>query len=280
MIGNTGSHWEKPHLGSDKAGGGLYEEVPIDVVSRINRATVFFDFIDLFDLNAGAASPWLLTQLVAGGAIFSGAGNGGSMQLNCAAVDAQGIGSLQCNSPAWVASTSDSLDGMENRILSAGIRFSHSDFSVSNWFWGLAGTDTTLMGTTGLLLATGGDNCVGWHHIVDAVSQGGITGPDGNNVRMVSAGGGVANYEGTLLSAANVGPVPAPADASIDSISFDYGIKIIGTQNVEWYRNGRLVHRRRMSNAINAAMTLSFAAVSNGTDENWIIDYVWGSTSR
>lgn len=277
MALGTGTHWSGPLLGADNAQGGLYEEVPADILSRVNRSSVFYDYHDGQDFTT--TINWTLTQLVGGGAAGSVAGSNGVLQINCAAVDAQGVGSFQNNVAGFVPSTANSLDGMENRIIAAACRFSHSDFSIANWFFGLAAADTTLMNTTGTLLAVGGDNFVGWHHIVDAVAQGGLTGPDGNDVRMASAGTAVANYEGTLLSAAQ-NPLAAPANAAIDSVMVEYGIKIIGTQNVEFYRNGILRHRRRMSAALAGSLTLSFGMISNGTDENWLVDYVWGNASR
>lgn len=277
MALGTGTHWSAPLLGDDKAGGGLYEEVPADILSRTHRSSIYYDFLDGQEFTT--TINWTLTPLTAGTVAAAATGTNGQLLLNCLAVDAQGIGSFQNNVSAYTPSLADSTDGLASRVISAAARFSHSDFSVSNWFFGLAAADTTLMGTTGTLLTVGGDNCVGWHHVVDAVAQGGITGPDGNDVRMVSAGTAVANYQATLLSAAQV-PLAAPANASIDGVMVEYGIKIIGTQGVEFYRNGILRHRRQMAVALTGPLTLSFGAVSNGTDENWLVDYVWASASR
>lgn len=281
MFRGTGTHFGSPLLGDERAGGGLYEEVPVDLQSRINRNAFFIDFHDGLDFSAG--NTFLLTQLTAGGAVNPiNPGANGQIRLTPAAVDAQGVGSFQYVTRSLMATTADSIDGMDNRIIACGARFLHSDFSIADWYFGLAESDTTLMGATGLLLTNGGDNCVGFHHIVDAVAQGGVTGPDGNNLRMVSAGTGVANYETTFLSAGNVAPVAVPTDAQIDGVFVSYGIKIIGTQNIEFYRNEKLVHRRRMSTALSTSVGLvpSFAIVSNGTDENFDIDYVWYSSSR
>lgn len=278
MFRGTGTHFGSPLLGDERAGGGLYEEVPADILSRIARSSQFYDFTDGLDFSS--SNNWVVTQIAANGSSTSvvGAANG-VHQIDSAAVNNDGIGSFQTNKSFMTASTTDSIDGMDNRIISAGARFSVSDYSGSDWFFGIAEIDSTLMLATGLLAANGADNCVGFQHAGEAVNQGGVSQTDGNDIRLVSAGGGVANIQATLASAAQF-PVAIPADAAVDGILIEYGIKIIGTQNVEWYRNGRLVHRRRMSNALANAMCLSFANVSVGASVLMNIDFVWGSASR
>lgn len=284
MFRGTGTHFGSPLLGDERSGGGLYEEVPADILSRLNRATVFLEFIDLSDFGSG--TNWTVTAIVAGTASSSTSTAGGALSLDPGAVDNQGLGSVQYGGGGaayFIASTTDSIDGMDNRIISCSARMNSSDFSASDWFFGLAGFDTTLMGTTGALLTTGADNCVGWQHAGESLTQGGVSGTDGNDVRMVSAGGGVANLEATLLSAGNVAPVPAPANAAVDNVFIEFGFKIIGTRNVEFYRNGRLVHRRLMSNALASGMVISFANVNVGGagGQNIILaDYVMASASR
>lgn len=281
MARGTGTHFGSPLYGDDRSGGGLYEEVPVDIQSRTNRAAFFFDLADVNDMVTG--TNWTKTDIVASSLSAVTTTNGGVFTIDPGAVDNQGLGSLQFNVAYMVPNGSTQLDGMPSRIISAEARFACSDFSASDWFWGLAAADTTLMGTTGALLTTGADNCVGWHHAGETLNQGGINQNDANDVRMVSAGGGVANMEATLLSLANVAPVAVPANSAIDAIQVSYGIKIIGTQNVEFYRNQRLVHRRRMSNALAASLTLSFTNVNVGGagGQNVIsLDYCWGSTSR
>ena len=284
MAIGTGSHWSGPLYGSDNAGGGLYDDLPIEIQNRRFRSYVFYDFTDLLQDDTGATNLWTTTALVASTApaiITSPVNNGGFLRVTSDGVDAQGLGSFQTSVSTMLVSTAAQADGTSKRVISMGTRLKVSDWSASDWFWGLADFDTTLMGTTGLLLTTGADNFVGFHHIVDAVAQGGITGPDGNDVRLASAGTAVANYQATLLSAAQV-PKAVPTDAAIDGVVVELGLRLIGNNVVEYYVDGRLRHRRLMSNAFAASLTLcpSFAHVSNGSTVNMDVDYVWWCTTR
>lgn len=277
MAIGSGTHFGGPVYGDDRSAGGLCDDVPIEIQNKRFRAVQFYDFMNGADhINA---TNWLLTIITSGtAAVVTGAGS--SVLRLAATTDAQGVGSFQALTGSMTISTAAQLDGASARTISCAARFSHSDFSIANWFFGLAPIDVTLMATTGDLLAIGGDNMLGFHHIVDATAQGGVTGPDGNDVRLVSAGTAVANYETTMLSAGNAGPVAVPADAAIDGVMREYGVRITGNRNIEWYVNGRLVHRRRTSAALTGSLTPSFALIANGTLDNYDIDYVWQCATR
>lgn len=271
MALGTGTHWEGPLLGSRD----LYEEIPVDIQSRRFRSSYIYDWLDIQEDDG-----WTLTTITSGTAAITTDLANGVIRIS-ATVDAQGIGSFQPNVSNLLPSTVNTADGLDNRIIAFGARFSHSNYDIANWFFGLGAFDTTFMGVAGDILTPGADNMVGWHHIVDATAQGGLTGPDGNNLRMVSAGGGVANYQATMLSAAQV-PLPVPVDAAVDGVMIEYGIRIIGTQDVEFYRNGVLRHRRRMTVPLSTAVGIipTFCLIANGTIDTWDVDYVWGSSTR
>lgn len=268
MALGTGTHWEGPLLGSDKAQGGLCEEVPADIQSRRHRSALFYDFIDAND-DATLA----VTTLTAGTAVIVGPTTNGILRLTTGAVADQGLGSVQFSLDAAAylsASTTDSSDGLPNRLISFGCRASLADWSDNDWFIGLAGTDTTLMASTGALTTVGFDNGVGFRHLV----------ADGNDLGFVSAGAAVANIEVTLFSAAQV-PRVAPANAGVDAVFHEFGITIDGTQNIAFYINGVLRHRRRMANALAAAMTPSLTLISGtGVANTMDVDYLWTSQTR
>lgn len=280
MALGTGTHWEGPLLGSDRAQGGLLEEMCADLNSRRNRWGYFYDFIRADDFTT---ADWTATQIAANGGVGLQIANGGLLRITSGAVDNDGEGSVQTDGVIPVVpSTNDTPDGLANRICAFGARVSIADWSASSWYIGLAGGDTTLMAATSLLTATGGDNCVGFHHVAEAQTQGGILGPDLNDVRLISAGGGVANYQGTLLSAAQ-NPRSVPVNATVDGVFHEFGVKIIGVNMVEYYLNGVLRHRRVTSNNFSTVngQTISFANVcTGGADNNMDIDYVWMAGTR
>lgn len=281
MAIGTGSHWKNPLLGSDAAGEGLYEEVPVDVLSRSVRSTWFNDFIFGDDFQS---TSWTTTQIAANGTAAldnSGTRSNGFILITSGAVNNDGVGGTRLNIAEWGPSSSASIDGLTKRVISCGARFSVSDYSSSDWIFGLfqPGANSIIDATGAVVTSTDG---VGWHHIGEATTQGGQIGPDGNNVRMVSWGTALANYATTYASAGNVAPVALPTDAAIDGTLVDYGFKIIGNQDVEFYRNGRLIHRRRQANVFTSGVQLElyFANVGTGSSIVMAVDYVWVSSSR
>lgn len=274
MALSTGTHWEGSLLGSDKAQGGLCDDVPIQVQNLRHRCSWLVDFLDNQDDDS-----LIVTTITSGsGAMLSGV-SGGALRLT-ATVDAQGVGNAQYNHSFLVPTVGAGADGFP-RHFAMGMRFRHSDWSIANWAFGLGLLGTTFVGVTGTLVTPVADNFVGFHHVVDAVAQGGLTGPDGNDLRLVSAGGGVANYQATLLSQAQV-PLPVPADAAVDNTFIELGFRVIGNQSIEFYRNGALRHRRLANNAIVAASGLfpSVGLIANGSIDNFDIDYMWLAVSR
>lgn len=285
-IGTGQTHHQTGIVGGENISA---EELGIEV---LNQRLAYYRFLD-FDLAthlAGAGNLFNLTQVGAAGTFAALAGNGGFARLASGAADNTGVGSLQIDvaggtggtGATLVASTSNSLSGLDSRIIACGARFAVADYSVSDWFFGLAAIDTTLLLATGLLAAVGGDNIVGFHHCGEAVTQGGLTGTDGNDVRLVNAGTAVANMVATRLSAANQ-PMPAPADADIDGIFVEYAVKLNGLSSVEFYRNGVLRHRAVISPAMaSVALVPSFAHITagGGGAANMDIDYVWYGCTR
>jgi len=285
MSIGTGTHFENPVLGSKD----VYEDVPVDILSRTQRATIFTDFNEPTENSTTGA--WVSTAVTAvtTSAVVASAPNGIYRITNT--VDAQGCGSLQmigstaalyAPAQAWLTpSLTAAVDGGLHRTISFGARVSINPFNISDWFIGLAGIDSTLLLATGLLATTGFDNGAGFHHMVHANPQGGLTGPDGNDVRFAAAGAAVANYQAVLSSSTNaLVRVPTPAAASVDGIFFEYGIRIVGTSRVDFFINRRMRHRMLLTNALASTLVPSFALISNGNACTMDIDYVWASQTR
>jgi hypothetical protein len=287
MSRGTGTHFENPVLGSRD----LYEDVPIDILSRTQRCGFFQDFVET--ASGGVTTGMWLSQpvvaLTSSGVVLDTVN--GLYRIVNGAVDAQGEGGVQMvgtSAPFAPArafltpSLTAAVDGNLHRIISFGAMVSISNYDISDFFIGLMGVDTTPMAATGLLTTTGFDNGVGFHHLVHANTQGGLTGPDGNAVRYASAGTAVANYQGTLStsSTATGGAQALPADAAVDGIFIEYGIRIIGTSQVEFYMNRALRHRRTMSAVLASTLVPTFCFISNGTTNTMNIDYVWASQTR
>src|SRR5262245_34892438 len=271
---SRGTHWQGPLLGAS----GVNEDVPAYCFSAQDTCQLFFDYIDTNDNSA------CVTTVLGGTAGAIAAQPGGIFRLTTGAVDGQGVQTQLANgAQAFLRpSTADMANGNLNREISFLARLSVTDYSDSSWFVGLGGVDSTFMLATGLLATTGFDNGVGFHHLAHANSQGGVTGPDpGNDLRLVTAGTAVANYSHLLLSAANV-PKPAAANADVDTVYHDYGIRIIGTNIAEWYLDGILRHRRVVPNAYAAAVTPTFCIITgpSGASNVMEIDYWWASATR
>ncbi len=279
-IGSGSTHWQNPLHG----GRAHYDEMSMNVLNQRDSWYVFYDFNDQGDADEGATGNWIETLIGATGtAALLPAQPGGILRITSGAVDNAGVGSFQhVPQAAMIPTTADTLSGLPSRIIGFGARVAISDYSVANWSIGIGTVDTTVQLDTGLIATTYGNNFANFYHVAEASTQGGVLGPDGNNVRMASAGGGIANIGVTLLSAAQV-PKPVPADAAVDGVFFDYGIRIVGNQDVEFYIDGVLRHARRMPAAFGAGINLlaTFTCLcAGGADVNMDIDYVWFGATR
>lgn len=286
MALGRGTHFQAPVLGATD----LYEDVPIDILSRTQRLGYFIDFIEpTVNSGTGAMVSTTLTG-VTSSAVLAAADNG-IYQVVSDGTTAHGIGSLQFTGTTAALyapsqdflnpSTSAALDGSTSRHIAFGCRMRISDFSNHDWFVGLAGIDTTLILGTGLLATTGADNFVGFHHVVHANSQGGLTGPDGNAVRYAAAGGGVANYQAVLSTSTSATvPQALPADSAVDNVFFEFGVRIRGTTFAEFYINRTLRHRMTLTNALAAKLVPSWGFIDNGAAVTSQIDYFWAMQTR
>lgn len=291
MAIGTGTHFNSPVLGARD----LYEDVPIDILSRTQRSGYFVDFIEpSTDSTSGIMSSTAITAVTTSAVQTSATGQLASNGVYRIAntVDAQGCGSLQAVGTAANFAPAQNmlgginavmLDGSTTSVTSFGARVRIANYDISDWFIGLAGIDTTLLLATGLLATTGFDNGVGFHHMNHTGPQGGLSGSDGNAVRFVQAGQGIANYVATLnTSSSATVPITLPADAAVDNVWFEFGIRLIGTTKCEWYINRTLRHKATLANAFAASSGLvpSFGFVTNGTVNNMDIDYFWVSQTR
>jgi hypothetical protein len=286
-IGTGQSHWAAGLVGREDT---PYDELAVDLVSRRFASATFMDFILPSEATNGATSglhAWVAIQLLGatGTAVYQQGEPNGVLRITAGAVDNAGVAQFMHNGTVLQPSTTDSLSGLANRITAFGARFAVQDFSLTSWFFGIGTFDATFMAAGGNITATGADNMVGFHHIAGASgTQGSLAGPDGNDVRMVSAGGGVANYQTTMLSAGNVSTSPVPSNAAIDGIFREYAVKVIGLDKLEFYVNGVLRHRRAMGTALAAstAMAVMFANVNTETsaDNNLDVDTCWFGSTR
>jgi hypothetical protein len=247
---------------------------PIDIRSRVERSGFFLDFIKGDDVD-----DFSVTNITSGTATSPQVATNGRLVLNATTAN-QGLGSVQMangangGAGAYLLASSAALQAelegrYGQRLISFGVGMYINDWSNADWFVGLGEIDTTFMLADGTLAANGGDNHVGFHHLL----------ADGEDLRMTSAGNALANTEVTLLSAGNAQPQTRVA-ADNDGQFVELGFKIRGLNQLEFYVDGVLRHRRQMSNNLDTVMTPTFTMIANGGLILLHIDYLWAFQSR
>ena len=261
-----------------KSGGGLFRGTtdfnsdnpnlvvpgtPIDLVSRRDVMVFWEDFHRI-----GASDDWAATEIGTcdNAAIVNNQPNGIYRATHDTANE--GFGSIQ---PINAGASGSFLTPAADRVIVFEARVSITDVSNGDWFIGLGTGDTTFLSLAGALLATGGDNHAGFHHLV----------ADAGVPTLSAAGGGLANVENIEYGA---GTSPTGSTLSVptltDATFHKYGVRIEGTTRIEFYVDDRLVGIQELDNALAAVMTPTFSNIANGTEQAMDIDYVLCTQTR
>jgi hypothetical protein len=253
----SGTHFEGPILGSDRSGGGLWDDLPI-ICSNVASAHVLInDFQTQFDED-----DMVFTQLTGSGTgdIIADA-PGGQYQIASETIN-QGCGSLQFTGAETAA------EGLgvptAGRIIAFEARVKFSDVDNADWFVGLGETDTTFIEAAGTLAANGADNHIGFHHLL---ADAGI--PD-----LSYAGTAVAN----IADATRVGKITA---ALSDATWYRFGVRLEGTTRMQWFLDGKACSPVTISGTAFAdGLVPTFGFISNGSAVTMNIDYFVMAATR
>jgi len=247
--------------GSSGVGGAKVPGATLSAVSRRETVEWFHDFID------ADVTEWVVNQVTSGTAVTDELVANGILTVDCPTVN-QGIESLQHddaavdNAAGWIVPAAD-------RVICYEARLSVNDVSQSDWYVGLAEIDAAFMGTDGTLGADGTNNMVGFHHLVaDA------------GVPSLTMNGAAGTIQNTELSA-GVDRLGNTVTKTISDDTFHtFGIRIEGTQSVEYYIDDILVHIGTITAAVDTAMTPTFAMMGGAAAAEMLIDYVLVTQTR
>ncbi len=227
--------------------GGLLEGVPTTINEQRQVYTRFLDF----DQNEDTTVGWVATTITGGTLALNTAGTG-SLRLSHGTAN-QGFGSVQFADDTLL------LAPTAGKVITFGALVDISDVSDADWYIGLAETDTTFLEAAGTLATNGSDNMAGFYHLV----------ADANTVDMIQ--------NGTAGTAQETNATALP----VDNTFIEYGVRITGTQNVEFYMDGIKQGSTVITTAaMDTALVPTFAIVDNGNTVTMDIDYTWWSITR
>lgn len=225
MSGSSGSHWEGPTLGSDRAAGGLLADIPLHLTSVRSSHTAFYDsFLENANARIGtgpatAGTHYTPTSIVAG--TVTGAALTRKIRLDHN-VNAQGPsvrlgGTVMVSPPA-----TGSIDGAVYAAESNVVRVNAA--AISSIFVGIGSVANA--------------------HPLDAAGAANVA--------------GIADAAGYLYNATLSAPpvlwdngvlrtlTGAPTVPFSQNVARNFGVRVItsnGIDKVEWYVDGRFVFR-------------------------------------
>jgi len=266
MSRNTGTHFQGPIFGSDRAGGGLLDGVPAEVLANREESIYFNDFLNAQkDLNL--TTEWeavdVGTVTVNPSTFIQSGVAHGVLRLIADATDGDG-NCLQTTFPTGGVE-GNALVPLANRTICAEFKVTHSDWSANHWFLGIMED-----AATNALLDTNGDMAgsleyLGFHHNGD---------DDGDAIpKLVLAGGN--NTE--VTTSASVRSISAFTDATYVRL----GVKLTGTTVCDWYVDGVRRGGATAASAFTAPLYVAIGAVNNGAVADTMdLDWVWTSQTR
>lgn len=252
-------------FGDSRSANGLLQGVPSELVSQRDRAGAFWHFIKDEEIDS-----FTVTNITSGTAAILAASINGAMRLT-ATTQNQGLGSVQVAAssagafltPAAARTTPGFTDQPREIFFEVGVTL--SDVDNFDWFIGLGEVDTTFMSNAGALLANGGDNHVGFHHVL----------ADAGVPAYSYCGVAVANVARTAFTAGS------EASATVSDATYtQLGLKIIGTSTVEFWVDGVIRHRQTIANALAEPLTPTFCLIADGDAETMDVDYLLVAQTR
>jgi hypothetical protein len=245
------THWKGPLLSSHTAGGGLYENFPIQMMSALDAHVSFVtDFSD-----HALATYWTQTNIVAGTATIAQDGANPSLSLTHGTA-AQGpsvrwLGSAGAGNALVNVTTNGNTSLFEARFtIQANV--DRDDYFLG--FMTSVAAHPLLAGPPGDINLAGVADGAGFHWL------------DANNGRPILVAWRAGALE-TLTS-----PPTLAADANAVARYFGVRLERDGTgTSLRYYINRRLVHTHRMSADFSARMTWGVGQVARGAGAQGIV---------
>lgn len=232
------THWEGPHLGSDRARGGVFQDLPIDLTSRYVK---YFSeaWMDGAAARIGAAGTHWTTVVHTGGTFVATTGTLVlvSPALNQGPAAYMG-GTVFTTPPTYANINTGDLCAMEARVQrtnAAGVTSVFVGYATTP----VAGHPLTTAGAINNGVVADG---VGW--LWNGTTNGVPVLWDNGTVRTVTSSAVIAGGQNT---------------------TFDAGVRIElrgGNENIQWYGNGRFLHRQNVSGQFSTAMAPVIATVT------------------
>lgn len=259
MSLGRGTHWKGPLLGSDQAGGGLFEDYPAHLMGSNEVSYWMTSFMD-----HTLAQYWTQTNIVAGTATLAQETAGPILSLTHGVVD-------QGPSVRWLGT-----DGRGNTIANPFAAATSCIFETRVLHQTNLTTNDAFVGFFGNGGAGGGASPAS-HPLVAGGTIDTVNAGEGVGFHWLDANNGVplmvawrANTLETLVN-------PPTLAADVAATGRYFGCRIdTGTPNtnvgVSWYINRRLVFRHRMSGAFAGKFTFVMGLISNAAGAQFNID--------
>lgn len=234
----------------------------IEAIGRREGSAIFHDFIDNNDVDQ-----YVVTNITSGTATVTAGSPNGLLRLTATTAN-QGLGSVQM---ADTTGAVGHITAAASRVIIFEARCTlGADLSVFDWYIGLGEVDTTFMLAGGALDPNGSDNHAGFHHIVAnaGVPNLSSSGTAASNVQQTALGSGTNRTNRTVTASVT------------DATAHKFGIRIEGTNRIEFYLDDKLVHARTGTVAFDTAMTPTFTLIADGTARTMDVDYMLVTQTR
>jgi len=248
MTLGRGSHWEGPQLGSDRSGGGLFEDHLIDTINNAHGTVFVDDFIE-----SRAATYWTTTLLAAAGTVTYG----DSIVTLSHNVANQGP-SIRLFGTTYLGNTYRGGPGSSCAVEATMIRTQPA--GNSDFFFGLmSSVNAHPLDVAGVPTVATIDSGAGFRWVASATTV-------------------LTQWDAGVLRTLTNLPTDLPAQAQ--NVSNRYGVRIDTTPSsvdiVSWYINRRRVFSHRLPAAapqFGTSMTPAFGLVCEAGAPTYIIDY-------
>lgn len=262
MASNFSGRYTQPLGGSRHAGGGLWENLPVELMSPSVSHTHFVDYQSDSDIEY-----YVTTNITSGTVDIVTATANGILRLNNTAIN-EGLGSVQYTDAA--AMSAGIAAPLAGRDIAAEFRVACDDIDDCDWFVGLGEVDTTFMTLAGALAANGADNCIGFHHTI----------ADAGVPILTACGTALANIQ-TSRAAGGITPLGPATSALADDTHYRLGLRIQGTGLVRFYIDDIPASDWvTLTAALAEPMTITYCMISNASAINFDVDYAIVTATR
>jgi len=250
-------------FGDRKSGGGLFAGVPLDIVSKREGCYQMWDFLTVGEIAAfsatdvGTAVAETLTIRFDGkyGVLDLDAGTSANTGSSVTTAVANDAGEFVVPTAAVAATSSAAAIPASEIVYETRISFDNVD--GYDWFVGLGDRNVPILTAAGAITTL--QDWAGFHHQ--------LSNPGVYNLTVNAANG---TAQTTAITAANKNANKTLADSTYVKL----GIRITGTQGVEFFIDDTLVHAVTTTAGYAQGLQPHLAVVSNGSATQVDTDYI------